>query len=87
MPIEIPKDNWPGAVREVTIGATAADGGTRTSVVTVGGEKALPFMHFEAAMPHKPVVAVEIKDQKPDDWSSLLLETWGEAMESPGAWA
>ncbi len=87
MPIEIPKDNWPGAVREVTIGATAVDGGTRTSTVTVGGEKALPFMHFEAAMPHKPVVAIEIKDRKPDDWSSLLLETWGEAMESPGAWA
>jgi acetyl-CoA decarbonylase/synthase complex subunit delta len=38
-------------------------------------------------MPHKPVVAIEIKDRKPDDWSSLLLETWGEAMESPGAWA
>jgi acetyl-CoA decarbonylase/synthase complex subunit delta len=87
MPIEIPKDNWPGSVREVTIGATAADGGTRTSTVTVGGEKALPFMHFEATMPHKPVVAIEIKDRKPDDWSSLLLDEWGEAMESPGAWA
>jgi acetyl-CoA decarbonylase/synthase complex subunit delta len=87
MPIEIPKDNWPGAVREVTIGATGTDGGTRTSTVTVGGEKALPFMHFEAAMPHKPVVAIEIKDRKPDDWSSLLLETWGEALDAPGAWA
>jgi acetyl-CoA decarbonylase/synthase complex subunit delta len=87
MPIEIPKDNWPGSVREVTIGATRTDGGTRTSIVTVGGEKALPFMHFEAAMPHKPVVAIEIKDRKPDDWSPLLLETWGEAMDAPGAWA
>lgn len=87
MPIEIPKDNWPGSVREVTIGATGTDGGTRTSTVTVGGEKALPFMHFEAAMPHKPVVAIEIKDRKPDDWSLLLRETWGQAMESPGAWA
>lgn len=87
MPIEIPKDKWPGEVRVVTIGATAADGGTRTSTVTVGGEKALPFMHFEAEMPHKPVVAIEIKDRQPDDWSSLLLDEWGEAMESPGAWA
>ena len=87
MPIEIPKDNWPGSVREVTIGATAADGGTRTSTVTVGGEKALPFMHFEALMPHKPAVAIEIKDRKPGDWSPLLLETWGEAIEAPGSWA
>jgi acetyl-CoA decarbonylase/synthase complex subunit delta len=87
MPIEIPKDNWPGSVREVTIGAFAVDGGTRTSTITVGGEKALPFMHFEAAMPHKPVVAIEIKDRKPEDWSPLLLETWGEAMDAPGTWA
>ena len=87
MPIEIPKDNWPGSVRTVTIGATSADGGSRTSTVTVGGEKTLPFMHFEAEMPHRPVIALEIKDRRPDDWSSLLLETWGDAVDTPGAWA
>ncbi len=31
MPIEIPKDKWPGSVRQVTLGATAAEGGTRTA--------------------------------------------------------
>jgi acetyl-CoA decarbonylase/synthase complex subunit delta len=87
MPIQIPKDSWPGSVRTVTIGATSADGGTRSHTITIGGEKALPFMHFEAEMPHRPVIALEIKDRKPDDWSPLLLETWGEAMDSPGAWA
>lgn len=87
MPVQIPKDSWPGLVRTVTIGATAADGGTRSHSVTIGGEKALPFMHFEAEMPNTPVIALEIKDRKPDDWSSLLLETWGEAMDTPGAWA
>jgi acetyl-CoA decarbonylase/synthase complex subunit delta len=87
MPIELVKDSWPGGVLEVTIGATAAEGGTRTSVVTVGGEKALPFMHFEAEMPHKPVVAIEIKDRRPDDWSSLLLETWQAVVDDPVAWA
>jgi acetyl-CoA decarbonylase/synthase complex subunit delta len=87
MPVQIPKDSWPGSVRTITMGATAADGGTRTQTITVGGEKALPFMHFEAEMPNRPVIALEIKDRKPDDWSPLLLETWGEAMETPGAWA
>lgn len=87
MPVQIPKDSWPGQVRTVTIGATAAEGGTRSHTVTVGGEQALPFMHFEAEMPHRPVVALEIKDRKPDDWSPLLMETWGEVMDSPGAWA
>ena len=87
MSIEIPKDSWPGEVRTITIGATAEEGGTRTSTVTVGGEKTLPFMHFESPMPYRPVVAIEIKDRKPDDWSQLLNETWGEVMENPGLWA
>ena len=87
MPIEIPKDKWPGAVRTITLGATAAEGGTRAHAVTVGGEKALQFMHFEAEVPHQPVVAIEIKDRKPDDWSPLLSETWGDVMNDPAAWA
>src|SRR5512147_2958579 len=86
MPIEIPKDKWPGSVKTITLGSNS-DGGTRTSVVTVGGEKALPFMHFEAETPHQPVVAIEIKDRKPDDWSPLLPEVWGDAMNDPAAWA
>jgi acetyl-CoA decarbonylase/synthase complex subunit delta len=44
-------------------------------------------MHFEAPMPNKPVVAVEIKSRKPEDWSTLLMNAWGDAMESPAAWA
>ena len=80
MPIEIPKDKWPGSVRTVTLGATSADGGTRRATVTVGGEKTLPFMHFESATPHRPVIAIEIKDQRPEDWSPLMLEAWGEAL-------
>src|SRR5512143_1602314 len=86
MPIEIPKDKWSGSVRTITLGANS-DGGTRASIVTVGGEKALPFMHFEAETPHQPAVAIEIKDRKPDDWSSLLPQVWGEAMNDPVMWA
>ena len=87
MPVEIPKDQWAGEVRTVTIGATAEDGGTRSRVVTVGGEKTLPFMHFESEMPHSPAVAIEIKERRPDDWSPLLLETWSDVVDDPAAWA
>jgi acetyl-CoA decarbonylase/synthase complex subunit delta len=87
MPIELVKDDWPGAVRTVTIGAKPDEGGTRASVVTVGGEKSLPFMHFEAEMPNRPAVAIEIKDRRPDDWSPLLLEVWDEVADDPAAWA
>jgi acetyl-CoA decarbonylase/synthase complex subunit delta len=87
MTIEIPQEKWTGQVREVTIGATAEDGGTRTQTLTIGGETTLPFLHFEGNIPHRPALAIEIRDRKPDDWSPLLMETWGDAMESPTAWA
>lgn len=87
MPIEIPKDKWPGKIRTVTLGATAAEGGTRSKTVIIGGEASLPFMHFENPTPNPPVVAIEIKDRKPEDWSPLLVEVWGAAMNDPAAWA
>jgi acetyl-CoA decarbonylase/synthase complex subunit delta len=87
MPIEFVKDSWPGTVRTVTIGATPKDGGSRARAITIGGEKALPFMHFEVEMPHRPQVAIEIKDRRPEDWSPLLLETWGDVVDDPAAWA
>jgi acetyl-CoA decarbonylase/synthase complex subunit delta len=71
----------------VTIGATPETGGTRTRTVTVGGEKALPFMHFDAPIPHRPVVAIEIVDRRPAEWSPLLLEAWGDVVNSPATWA
>ncbi|MFO7585097.1 MAG: acetyl-CoA decarbonylase/synthase complex subunit delta [Anaerolineales bacterium] len=87
MPIEIPKDKWTGQVRAIALGATAADGGTRANVVTVGGEASMPYLHFETPTPNPPLIAVEIKSRKPADWSPLLEETWGEAMNDPAAWA
>ena len=87
MPLEIPKDKWPGSIQAVTIGATAAEGGTRTKTVVVGGEKTMPFLQFEAPMPNKPVVALEIKSKKPEDWSQLLTDSWGDVLTDPGKWA
>lgn len=87
MPIEFVKDSWPGTVRTVTIGATPENGGSRVKSITVGGESALPFMHFEVEMPNRPQVALEIRDRRPDDWSSLLLETWADVVDDPADWA
>ncbi len=87
MPIDIPKDKWPGSVRVVTLGATAAEGGTRTKTVAVGGQTGMPYLHYEAPLPNKPVVAIEIKSRKPEDWSPLLIEVWGNVMGDPATWA
>ena len=85
--LEIPTKKWTGHVREVVLGATKAEGGTRSKTVTVGGEGTLPFLDFEASMPNPPRVAVEIKDRRPTDWSPVLLETWGQVMNDPAEWA
>ena len=87
MPIEIPKDKWPGSVTTITIGATAAEGGSRARTVTVGGEKTLPFLHFEGEIPHRPAIAVEIRDRRPDDWSPLLFEEWKAVIDDAARWA
>jgi acetyl-CoA decarbonylase/synthase complex subunit delta len=85
--IEVPKEKWSGKVREITLGATAADGGTRARTVTVGGETTLPFLHFEGEIPNTPVIAIEVQDRKPPEWSPVLLEAWGDVTEDVAAWA
>jgi acetyl-CoA decarbonylase/synthase complex subunit delta len=84
--IEIPKEKWTGKVREITLGATAALGGTRTKTITVGGETVLPFLHFEGEMPHSPVIAVEVQDRRPTEWSPVLMEAWGDVTGDVVAW-
>lgn len=85
--IEIPKEKWTGKVREITLGATAAEGGSRAKTVTVGGETMLPFLHFEGEMPHRPTIAVEVQDRPPTDWSPVLMQAWGDVTGDVVAWA
>lgn len=89
MPVtaEIPTEKWTGKVRQVTLGATADGGGSRARTVTVGGETALPFLHFEGAFSHPPVIAIEVHDGYPADWSPTLLKAWGDVLKDPAAWA
>jgi len=85
--VEIPKEKWSGKVREITLGATAAEGGSRSKQVTIGGESTLSFLTFEGAMPHRPVVAMEVWDIYPDDWSPILQQAWGDVLRDPATWA
>ena len=85
--VELPKEKWAGKIREVSLGATPAEGGTRARMLTIGGEGTLPGLRFDGDLPHKPIIAIEIRERKPEDWSLLLLKAWGGAMESPVEWA
>ncbi len=87
MAVELVKEKWTGKINEVTIGATKEQGGTRTSVVTIGGETAMSFMHFEGEMPRKPVIAIEVLDMVPDDWAKVLTKPYEGVLDKPGQWA
>jgi len=86
--VEIPVEKWSGTIRTITLGATAADGGTRSRTVTVGGQTTLPFLGFDGKVPNRPVVAVEVRAVNPvEEWPEPLTKAWGAAMGDMAAWA
>ncbi len=87
MAVEIHKEKYRSRVREVILGATAAQGGTRQSLARVGGESTLPFLHFEGEMPHRPLVAMEVWDMAPEGWPGSLQAFFGDVCSDPAAWA
>ena len=89
MTVQIPDvaKSWPHAISAVTIGATADEGGSRTSTITVGGETTLPFYHFEGDMPNTPAIAMEIWDIEPEDWPDPIREPLAGVSSNPGTWA
>lgn len=87
MPVQVIKERSTGKVATVTLGATREQGGTRTSVIKVGGEASLPFLHFEGEMPNKPVIAMEVVDRFPEEWNEAVKSAFADVMNNPAAWA
>jgi acetyl-CoA decarbonylase/synthase complex subunit delta len=87
MTVELVHESWPGRIVTATIGATAAEGGTRSRTVTVGGHAALPYGPGDAPSPHRPVVALEVLDAVPDDWPEHLRAPLADVIGSPADWA
>ncbi len=87
MAVEILKEKYRSQVREVVLGATSAEGGTRSHTIKVGGEAALPFLHFEGETPNRPVVAMEVWDIVPEDWPASLKAYFEDVYHDPAAWA
>jgi acetyl-CoA decarbonylase/synthase complex subunit delta len=80
-------EKWSSKVNPVVIGATAEDGGTRASAVTVGGTSTLPFLSFEGSMSHRPAIAVEVWDSGAEVWPEALKKAYGDCLSAPGDWA
>ena len=88
MAVELVRDKWTCPISEVVIGATKAEGGSRTSVIKVGGETTLPYLLNEGEMPNKPVVVMEVWDISPsEDWADELKAVYGDVLGKPAEWA
>lgn len=86
MPVTLVKEKFPNKVGEVILGASPEQGGTRTSVITVGGDNLLPFLHFEGTVTNRPVIAMEVTDIVPP-WSDSIKQQFGDVLDNPAAWA
>lgn len=86
MAVEILREKSRASVLEVTLGATPEQGGTRTHTITVGGDAALPFHHFEGEIKNRPVIALEVQDIVPD-WPENLAKYYRDVWNDPGQWA
>ena len=87
MTFEIPKEPSSGAIRTVTLGATADQGGTRASTVTIGGATSLPFLAFEGQLGHEPPIAMEVFDTPPKRYPETLRSIYADVLDSPAEMA
>jgi acetyl-CoA decarbonylase/synthase complex subunit delta len=86
MGFEVPKERFPGRIREVAIGATKEQGGTRRARLVAGGSNGLPFHRFESEMPHTPLIAMDVIDTArvvPEH----LMRSMGAVVKEPVEWA
>ncbi|OPY36702.1 MAG: Acetyl-CoA decarbonylase/synthase complex subunit delta 1 [Methanoregula sp. PtaU1.Bin051] len=75
--------DWNSVIREVVIGATKSDGGTRAVSYRIGGGTTLPFLE---KTPKPPLIAFELCDS-PQYWSPIITNYCGDVVNSPAEWA
>ncbi|WP_321508256.1 acetyl-CoA decarbonylase/synthase complex subunit delta [uncultured Methanoregula sp.] len=77
--------DWTGTIGEVVLGATKADGGTRSVSYRIGGGTTLPFLEGNPASP-APLIAFEICDN-PVYWSPIIRNYCGDITNTVTDWA
>ncbi len=55
--------------------------------IKIGGQSTFPFLFDEGEMPNPPVVAYEILDCPPEDWSEHIINAYGNVVKDPVKWA
>ncbi len=79
-------ETYPARIREVTLGATKGEGGSRGKTVTVGGARSPPFTDPGVKHVHPPVIAMDVFDT-PFPMPRALKSHLTEVIDDPAAWA
>jgi acetyl-CoA decarbonylase/synthase, CODH/ACS complex subunit delta len=77
---------YPGRIREVTLGATKAEGGSRARTVTIGGEATPAYTDTLVPRVHPPAISLDVFDMKVS-LPRVLREHVADVMEDPAEWA
>jgi len=78
--------DFPGRIREVRLGATKAEGGSRSRSITIGGSTSPAY--FDPARPplHPPVISLDVFDM-PVTLPRVLRENVADVINDPAEWA
>ena len=87
MPVPEVKESFTGAESKVTLGATKENGGTRKSTVTIGGSSNVVYGGSNSDIGQKPIIAMDVLDTRPDDWTDTLSDCYSDVLDNTGDWA
>jgi len=83
----VPHDEeFAGRIHEVKLGATKADGGSRSKTLVIGGSTYPPFVSADHPAPHPPVFALDVFDME-TQLPRVLMENVKDVMGDPAEWA
>jgi acetyl-CoA decarbonylase/synthase complex subunit delta len=80
MEYKAPLEAYTGRIREVTIGRGA-------KAIRVGGSNILPMHHFEGSAATRPVIALEVDDNRAAGWAGAAVEPFKDVVHDPVKWA
>jgi acetyl-CoA decarbonylase/synthase complex subunit delta len=81
-----PVTEYPGVIKEITIGATKKDGGSRNKSVTMGGHTSTAWDLFQAPPKHPPIVTADVFDM-PIPLAKAVKIHYKEVLDDPAEWA
>jgi acetyl-CoA decarbonylase/synthase complex subunit delta len=79
-------EEFSGRIREVRLGATRSEGGSRDRSLVIGGADAPPFAFFEKPPAHRPVFALDVFDMEVP-LPRALKAGIKDVMGDPAEWA